>query len=77
MKRQLSDLTNDSNDSNDSNDPKILIPSEIDKNCVITEEYHAHPVEVTNEYRNDDLDITFVDNQFIDLMSDKKIRFSI
>lgn len=66
MKRHISDLTKDPNDAKGS------IPSDIDKTCVNTEESPAQTIEVTNEYRNDDLDITFVDKQFIDLGSDKK-----
>ena len=66
MKRQISDLTKDSNDAKGS------IPSEIEKICGITEESPVPTKEATNEYRNDDLDITFVDNQILDLGSDKK-----
>ena len=69
MKRHLSDLTNDSNDA------KASIPSEIDIICGITEQSHAPPTEVMNEYRNDDLDITFVDNEFEDLGSDKNKEY--
>ena len=65
MKRQISDLTKDSNDAKGS------IPTDIDKICGITEESPVPTKEATNEYRNDDLDITFVDNQFIDLGSNK------
>ena len=65
MKRQISDLNNDSNDAKGS------IPTEIDKVCGITAESTVQSKEALNEYRNDDLDITFVDNQFIDLGSDK------
>ena len=65
MKRHISDLTKESNEAKGS------IPSDIDKTCEPTEQSPAQTIEVSNEYRNDDLDITFVDNQFIDLGSDK------
>ena len=66
MKRNISDLSKDPNKARGS------IPSDVDTICAPTEESPAQSTEVCNQYRNDDLDITFVDHQFIDLGSDKK-----
>ena len=64
MKRHLSDLTTDSNDA------KSSIMSEVDKICGVSDKDNVPPTETITEYRNDELDITFFENQFEDYCSD-------
>ena len=58
MKRHLRDLIADSNDTKSSNMFKV------DNICGITNKDNVHITDTNTEYRNEELDITFVEHKY-------------